>query len=58
MRQCAAAASATDGIILTGPPRLLDEADTYLGLTIAKQHEDLRGLVNAGHRGASDHAAR
>lgn len=29
---------------------LLDEADTYLGLTTAREHEDLRGLVNAGHR--------
>lgn len=29
---------------------LLDEADTYLGLRVAKDHEDLRGLVNAGHR--------
>jgi hypothetical protein len=29
---------------------LLDEADTYLGLGTAQQHEDLRGLVNAGHR--------
>jgi hypothetical protein len=32
------------------PTLLLDEADTYLGNTIAKQHEDIRGLVNAGHR--------
>jgi hypothetical protein len=29
---------------------LLDEADTYLGAMVAKQHEDLRGLINAGHR--------
>ena len=29
---------------------LLDEADTYLGPMVAKQHEDLRGLINAGHR--------
>ena len=29
---------------------LLDEADTYLGTRVAKDHEDLRGLVNAGHR--------
>lgn len=29
---------------------LLDEADTYLGLKVAQQHEELRGLVNAGHR--------
>lgn len=29
---------------------LLDEADTYLGTMVAKQHEDLRGLINAGHR--------
>jgi hypothetical protein len=33
-----------------GPTLLLDEADTYLGNTVAKQHEDLRGLINAGHR--------
>lgn len=32
------------------PTLLLDEADTYLGLSSAKQHEDLRGLINAGHR--------
>lgn len=32
------------------PTLLLDEADTYLGPTVAKQHEDLRGLINAGHR--------
>ena len=32
------------------PTLLLDEADTYLGITIAKQHEELRGLINAGHR--------
>jgi len=32
------------------PTLLLDEADTYLGLTVAKQHEELRGLINAGHR--------
>jgi hypothetical protein len=29
---------------------LLDEADTYLGHDVVKQHEDIRGLVNAGHR--------
>lgn len=29
---------------------LLDEADTYLGLKVAQQHEELRGLINAGHR--------
>lgn len=29
---------------------LADEADTYLGLRVAKDHEELRGLVNAGHR--------
>lgn len=29
---------------------LLDEADTYLGMKVAKEHEDIRGLVNAGHR--------
>jgi hypothetical protein len=32
------------------PTLLLDEADTYLGVTVAKQHEDIRGLINAGHR--------
>lgn len=32
------------------PTLLLDEADTYLGNLIAKQHEELRGLINAGHR--------
>lgn len=29
---------------------LLDEADTYLGYRVAKDHEELRGLINAGHR--------
>lgn len=33
-----------------GVTLLLDEADTYLGFRVAKEHEDLRGLVNAGHR--------
>lgn len=32
------------------PTLLLDEADTYLGNLVAKQHEELRGLINAGHR--------
>ncbi len=32
------------------PTLLLDEADSYLGPMVAKQHEDLRGLINAGHR--------
>jgi Protein of unknown function (DUF3631) len=32
------------------PELLADEADTYLGLRVAKDHEELRGLVNAGHR--------
>lgn len=32
------------------PTLLLDEADTYLGLTTAKNNEDIRGLINAGHR--------
>jgi hypothetical protein len=32
------------------PTLLLDEADTYLGNHVAKQHEELRGLINAGHR--------
>ncbi|MGI8406963.1 MAG: DUF3631 domain-containing protein [Actinomycetota bacterium] len=29
---------------------LLDECDTYLGPRVAKDHEELRGLINAGHR--------
>lgn len=29
---------------------LMDEADTYLGAKTADKHEELRGLVNAGHR--------
>lgn len=33
-----------------GPTLLLDECDTYLGPLSAKAHEDLRGLINAGHR--------
>lgn len=32
------------------PTLLLDEADSYLGNIVAKQHEDLRALINAGHR--------
>ena len=32
------------------PTLLLDEADTYLGLATAKNNEDIRGLINAGHR--------
>jgi hypothetical protein len=33
------------------PTILLDEYDTYFGSTIAREHaEDLRGLLNAGHR--------
>jgi len=32
------------------PTLLLDEADTYLGVLTGSQHEDLRGLINAGHR--------
>lgn len=44
-------AAALYRLVADDPPvLLLDEADTYLGLTIAKQHEDLRGLINAGHR--------
>lgn len=39
---------------LTGgeqPPTILfDEAETLLGYRVAKEHEDLRGLVNGGHR--------
>jgi hypothetical protein len=29
---------------------LMDEADTYLGWKVARENEDIRGLVNAGHR--------
>lgn len=32
------------------PTILLDEADTVFGPRSAKEHEDLRGMVNAGHR--------
>lgn len=32
------------------PTLLLDEADTVFGPRSAKDHEDLRGFVNAGHR--------
>lgn len=32
------------------PTLLLDEADSYLGPQTAKNHEDIRALVNAGHR--------
>lgn len=32
------------------PTLLMDECDTYLGWKVAEKHEDLRGLVNAGHR--------
>lgn len=32
------------------PTLLMDECDTYLGWRVAQKHEELRGLVNAGHR--------
>jgi Protein of unknown function (DUF3631) len=32
------------------PTLLMDECDTYLGPRVSKEHEDVRGLVNAGHR--------
>jgi hypothetical protein len=32
------------------PTLLFDEADTYFGPHAAREHEELRGLVNAGHR--------
>lgn len=32
------------------PTLLLDECDTYLGPRVSKDHEDVRALVNAGHR--------
>ncbi len=32
------------------PTMLFDEADTYFGPRTRKEHEELRGLVNAGHR--------
>jgi hypothetical protein len=35
------------------PTLLMDEADTYLSPEAAKQHEELRAFVNAGHRRAA-----
>lgn len=32
------------------PTLLFDEADTYFGPRTKREHEELRGLVNAGHR--------
>jgi hypothetical protein len=32
------------------PTLLFDEADTYFGPRAAREHDELRGLVNAGHR--------
>jgi hypothetical protein len=32
------------------PTLLFDEADTYFGPRVRSDHEELRGLVNAGHR--------
>ncbi|MEU4823105.1 DUF3631 domain-containing protein [Actinomadura sp. NPDC023710] len=32
------------------PTLLLDEADTFFGKKAADNHEDLRGLINAGHQ--------
>jgi hypothetical protein len=32
------------------PSLLFDECDSYFGPRVAQQHEELRGLVNAGHR--------
>jgi hypothetical protein len=43
-------AAALYRVIVNKPTLLLDEADTYLGAAVAKQHEDIRGLINAGHR--------
>ncbi|WP_336922378.1 DUF3631 domain-containing protein [Aquipuribacter sp. SD81] len=44
--------SGDDGV----PTILLDEADTIFGPRAAKDHEDLRGFINAGHRrGAQAH---
>jgi len=37
--------------VAAGAPTLLfDEADTYFGPKVADRHEELRALVNAGHR--------
>ncbi|MFG1855010.1 DUF3631 domain-containing protein [Actinomadura geliboluensis] len=37
--------------ITSDPPTLLlDEADTFFGKKAADNHEDLRGLINAGHQ--------
>ena len=32
------------------PTLLMDECDSYLGPRTAREHEELRGLINAGHR--------
>ncbi len=37
-------------VAMDRPTLLMDEADTYLGPNAARQHEALRGFVNAGHR--------
>jgi hypothetical protein len=37
-------------VVAERPTLLMDEADTYLSPEAAKQHEELRAFVNAGHR--------
>lgn len=38
------------GVAMGKATLLFDEADTYFGPRVAQYHEELRGLVNAGHR--------
>jgi hypothetical protein len=40
-------------VVADRPTLLMDEADTYLSPAAAKQHEELRAFVNAGHRRAA-----
>ena len=43
-------AAALFRLVEKSPTILMDECDTYLGPHAAAQHEDIRGLINAGHR--------
>jgi hypothetical protein len=44
------AAALFRAVAATSPTLLFDEADSYFGPRVAERHEELRGLVNAGHR--------
>ena len=46
-----------DGFVVDRPTIMLDEADTVFGPRASKDHEDLRGFVNAGYR-SSGYAQR